>query len=510
MPPPSPSQQSQSHLGFASGRPPPPPSFGTGRELPSLGSGSRPSSGFSISSILGGDPPASQPPHSQPHHSPPITTQSPGVSSIQPSSPRRSHSSSFGAFGQWRRPQTPERGAVSAGVRSQESSQATVASFGPSRHSPEYPRANVPYGQYPPPPPISRPAQSSPEDISRQATDRGPPRPSSQPLGYAPPLREDPYAPHPQPSYRPPNGSAHDQRHAREEPRPPISAYEDRNSSPSASRDRSITSQPLGHSGYSPPQELHRRNVNRDYLMEDRQREPSPLRREDSLTGYRGYRELLREPGQGEPPRSHPSSTDPFRTQSEPQQATDILEGQQNRQLHAHPPERSFSGEYPRSSPYDLPRASGEEMQRSRSFLGITDPSRRGRASPLPQAVQGAQPQLTGPGGDPSIKREFGAIFQGLGSGLGGHIPGNSTPSRQSPMPQRASMTDDVAPIVLSDNDGAMSRTGSRGAKKSKRVKDEADSRMDLDSNDGRNTPGSRSAKRTKLSHHHHLPHTHP
>lgn len=249
---------------------------------------------------------------------------------------------------------------------------------------------------------------------------------------------------------------------------------------------------------------------NESDLRDDRLSDDSPVRREDPLASLRGYREVLREPGQGEPPRSHPSINDPFRRQSDPQQPINALEGLQNRQLHSHPPERSYSGEYPRSSLYDQARAPGEEMQRSRSFLGITDPSRRGRASPLPQAVQGAQPQLTGPGGDPSIKREFGAIFQGLGSGLGGHIPGSSTPSRQSPMPQRMSATDDIAPIVLSDNDGTMSRTGSRGPRKNKRVKDELDGRMDIDGIDGRNTPSSRGAKRTKISHHHHLPHTHP
>lgn len=85
-------------------------------------------------------------------------------------------------------------------------------------------------------------------------------------------------------------------------------------------------------------------------------------------------------------------------------------------------------------------------------------------------------------------------------------MAGSSTPSRQSPMPRRISATDDIVPIMLSDNDGTMSRTGSRGPKKTKRVKDELDGRMDLDGADGRNTPGLKGAKRTKISHHHHLP----
>jgi hypothetical protein len=253
---------------------------------------------------------------------------------------------------------------------------------------------------------------------------------------------------------------------------------------------------------------LHRTSLGRDYLRDGRPREGSPLRRDDFLTTFRpNHRDLLREPG--EPPRSHPPATDPFRRQSEPQQPPNSVEGAHGRPLHSHPPERSYSGEYPRSSLYDQPRAHGEEMQRSRSFLGIIDSNKRGRASPFPQAVQGAQAQFTGPGGDPSIKREFGAIFQGLGSGLGGHLPGSSTPSRQSPMPQRMSTADDTGLIVLSDNDGTMSRTGSRGPKRNKRIKDE-DAKMEIDVHDGRTTPGARGAKRSKLSHHHHLPHTHP
>jgi len=505
MPPPSPSQQNQPPHGYAANRGPPPPSFTTGRELPGLGSAPRSSTSFSISSILGAEPAASQPPYSQSHHSPPVTTQSPSVSSMHPPSPRRGHSQSFSS--QWRRPQTPDRSTISAGMRIPESlvHSASTSSmpFSQSKASPEYSRANAVYsqGQYPAAPPqVPRPSQASSDDPGRPANDRAPPRPSSQPAGYAPRPREDASA---LPAHHASNGSApHDQRPPRDEPRPPVSsAYDDRNPSPSASRDRPVTVQPLAHSAYSPPQDLHRASLGRDYLRDDRPREGSPLRRDDTLAAYRpSHRDLLREPG--EPPRSHPPGADPFRQQSEPQQHPNTIEGAHNRPPHSHPPERSYSGEYPRASLYDQPRASGEEMQRSRSFLGIMDPSKRGRASPLPQAVQGAQAQLTGPAGDPSIKREFGAIFQGLGSGLGGHLPGSSTPSRQSPMPQRMSATDDTGPIVLSDNDATVSRTGSRGPKRNKRIKDE-DARMEIDGHDGR-------AKRTKLSHHHHLPHTHP
>ncbi|KAI7217110.1 hypothetical protein KC333_g4427 [Hortaea werneckii] len=67
------------------------------------------------------------------------------------------------------------------------------------------------------------------------------------------------------------------------------------------------------------------------------------------------------------------------------------------------------------------------------------DIGKKGRNSPLPQAVQGAQPRHVGPGGgNPGIKMEFGRMFSGIGSGVGSTTPnagqnGTTTPSRMSP-----------------------------------------------------------------------------
>ena len=121
----------------------------------------------------------------------------------------------------------------------------------------------------------------------------------------------------------------------------------------------------------------------------------------------------------------------------------------------------------------------------------------------MPQAVQGAQMQPTGAGSDPNIKSEFGRIFQGLGSGLGGSM----TPSRGSPMPQRHPSNADGEAIVLSDGEG-MPRSGSV-SKRHKRVKEEeGGGRYD---DDGRGTPLARGGKRIKPGHHHHLhQHNHP
>ncbi|KAF2404959.1 Rxt3-domain-containing protein [Trichodelitschia bisporula] len=264
-----------------------------------------------------------------------------------------------------------------------------------------------------------------------------------------------------------------------------------------------------------------------------------------------------------EAPRSHPQGMDPFRRSIEQHPPTGVsqehrarshrtpdrmamaynqhLEQQQQQQQHqSQPPQQQphhqpqerrndetpASGhpnfhatdlrrttsyeQHPRQSHPPHPHRSGEEMQRSRSFLSLMESHKRGRASPLPQAVQGAQAQSIGPNADPSIKSEFGRIFQGLGSGLGGHIPGVSTPSRQSPMPQRLSTGGlaDGETVMLSDNDGRMVRMGSaRGmgaaAKtlKSRRVKDED---VRGEGEDGRRTPIGRGSKRAKTTHHHH------
>ena len=108
-------------------------------------------------------------------------------------------------------------------------------------------------------------------------------------------------------------------------------------------------------------------------------------------------------------------------------------------------------------------------MVQSRSWLGVSSEQqhKRGRASPLPQAVKGAQVQMVGPGSDPNIKSEFGRLFQGLGSGLGG--PGHLTPSRQSPVPQRIRDSVDA-------ESASMVRGGSKGSKAgNRRIRDEAD-----------------------------------
>ena len=162
---------------------------------------------------------------------------------------------------------------------------------------------------------------------------------------------------------------------------------------------------------------------------------------------------------------------------------------------------------------FDQARRPGEELHTAKLFLGLGPEANRraGRASPLPQAVQGAQPQPASVGKDPSIKSEFGRMFSGLGSGLGG--PGTSTPSRQSPHPQS-----DTGQGSAEAVDARLQRVSSRNSRRPKRNKDE-DGAHDSENTDGRGTPsgpGGRGSKRSKQNatsqtyhHYHHLLHQH-
>ncbi|KXJ87050.1 histone deacetylation protein Rxt3-domain-containing protein [Microdochium bolleyi] len=141
-----------------------------------------------------------------------------------------------------------------------------------------------------------------------------------------------------------------------------------------------------------------------------------------------------------------------------------------------------------------------------RGLLHIHEINRKGRLSPLPQAVQGAQPQLQGPGGEPGIKSEFGRMFSGIGSGVRG-IGGSS------PIPTGAQLSfsnhsgigrrDD---IDMAHNMDADTPAKPPGKGKRRKAKDD-DGKGDDDSN-GRSTPLGR-AKRPKTHTHHHHHHSH-
>lgn len=152
-----------------------------------------------------------------------------------------------------------------------------------------------------------------------------------------------------------------------------------------------------------------------------------------------------------------------------------------------------------------------------RSLLGRISPelNRKGRNSPLPQAVQGAQPRHVGPGGDnPGIKMEFGRMFSGLGSGVGSTTPnagqsvnGATTPSRLSPA--RHLEEGDLVRTAVSNIEDGKTSTRAKGAKRNgRRSRDEE--KFDVED---RATPdvlrGSKRTKTTHAAHHHHHLHSH-
>lgn len=151
-----------------------------------------------------------------------------------------------------------------------------------------------------------------------------------------------------------------------------------------------------------------------------------------------------------------------------------------------------------------------------RSLLGISpELNRKGRNSPLPQAVQGAQPRHVGPGGDnPGIKMEFGRMFSGLGSGVGSNTPtagqsvkGSPTPSRLSPM--RQTDDSDLVRATVAGIEGDRYTMKAKGGRKNDRRSGDEE-KLEFDETA---TPdpqrGSKRAKSNHLTHHHHH-HMHP
>ena len=146
-----------------------------------------------------------------------------------------------------------------------------------------------------------------------------------------------------------------------------------------------------------------------------------------------------------------------------------------------------------------------EDLNNHRHSLAIMlDNGKRGRVSPLPQAVQGAQsrPSMT-PSRDPGIKNEFSKMFAGIGSGVTGvGGSGASTPFPPSP---RQSVEQEQRPFGP-PNDGAKiieSRDGSQMGKRRSRVKDD-----EVDKDDGRLmsiSADGKVIKRAKHNHRHHV-----
>jgi hypothetical protein len=525
MPPPSSPTQQHLHASQTQ-RQPYPPNFGANRELPGLGQAMRPGSSMSISSIIGrgGDPGApSQTTHSQ--SSPPTNAIQPNSQSMQPPSPRRGlPSGQRSDFAPFRRQPSPERSLYGSNVPARPSDAHSFSAGSPptrsySNHgSPELGRQSLPpttQSYKPMDFPGQRPYAQG--DASRQPSGSVPPRPNSQPMGPLASAEQEGRSMYNalggrRSAFGPPEerrrtlGESH-------QTRPNAAELLAGFGQVASERERPVTVHPVTQSIFSPPRE-HRTiagpaeaphghwqqsgpsEAARESTQDARPEEPSPLHRaygpypSPTLGAHRygaqSHEEMLRRSVDQlghrvveqyhAPPTSDPSSLERHRTE---------------------PLARSLSSNG--RSLYDQPPRMGEAMQHSKSHIGFgLEASRRtGRASPLPQAVQGAQAQPLSIGKDPGIKSEFGRMFSGLGSGLG-----STTPSRGSPLPHngQGSFSHEL------DTGDMMRRVNSQQGRKPKRVKDE-DGIFDVDSVDGRGTPsGVRGAKRNK-HHHHHVPH---
>lgn len=152
-------------------------------------------------------------------------------------------------------------------------------------------------------------------------------------------------------------------------------------------------------------------------------------------------------------------------------------------------------------------RKGSDELLHHRNLLTVgVDGKRGGRASPLPQAVQGAQAPYIGPAGEPAIKNELGRVFSGIGSGVGGVTAatggsGPSTPLGTSPF-KRDSLTGRSMNGEGMDEASKLARPSSAAGRRSRKSRDEE--QMEIEANDARGLLSARNARRSRHSHHHH------
>ena len=127
----------------------------------------------------------------------------------------------------------------------------------------------------------------------------------------------------------------------------------------------------------------------------------------------------------------------------------------------------------------------GSDEFSHRAILGLANESRRGRYSPVPQAVQGAQAQTPTP--DTGVKAEQGRVFAGLGGGLGSGP--TSTPVGLSSSPFK-----EGAVRLSEENLMKMSRSTSGMGKRSRKF--DQDIRAESEAGDGK-----KGRKRSKYAH---------
>lgn len=208
----------------------------------------------------------------------------------------------------------------------------------------------------------------------------------------------------------------------------------------------------------------------------------------------------------------HGSALGPSNSQSQPMEPVDSRQGQ----THAgnqQPIVLSADSRGATDNTDQPARPEEENLQSHRGSLALLfDNNRRGRASPLPQAVQGAQARLSGPASDPGIKSEFARMFIGIGSGVGTGKIGSGASSPFPPSPTRHLDTERRTPLSGRGDLGELTKTqaGSRGGKRGRKTKEE-DPKQEKENDKSEITvglPSTRGVKRSRPHHHHH-PHPH-
>ncbi|KAJ5223857.1 hypothetical protein N7468_008399 [Penicillium chermesinum] len=161
-------------------------------------------------------------------------------------------------------------------------------------------------------------------------------------------------------------------------------------------------------------------------------------------------------------------------------------------------------------------RKGSDELLQHRNLLNVGFNGKRGgRASPLPQAVQGAQAPFINPSGEPGIKNELGRVFSGIGSGVGGvggmatgsTGSGPSTPMISSPFKRDSGTGRSVNGEI---DDTKISRPPSaNGARRSRKSRDEDQMELEAAGLSGRGRRPRHAHQHHSHHHHHHHHHRH-
>ncbi|KAI9706397.1 MAG: hypothetical protein M1836_003402 [Candelina mexicana] len=559
--------------------PPPPPPFSSARDLPGLSSINRPGSSMSISSMLdsGSEPQSreSATPSSQ-YPPPPLPT-----SQSMPAPSASQNTSALGGIGYspYRRQQTPER-IKDTNLRGPNESRANFAGspsgaiVGIGATSPERPRAgplppyNRPYNSYasitkgPQPAAAAQFSTDGAHGLARHAMgDALPPRPNSQPSGPTA-LQNGRDEAEERVFFRGSNidGQSRQQatdvnfsqRHAShvsdQEATGGTRGQSDQSARTDDSTQRAIVSQ----SNQGTPFARHQPMLDQkdmevggrgyplwgvptsQHALSDRQKQThaKTVTSRAFGSGFRSYSNMSQSPFVSANPfngKSELRQVDPPYNRSphmaQDQQSSPLpLDGiaalDRQRQTYSQTPTPSAGVCQTGSNlVHDQQQKGSEDLSQPRNLLSVGSDNNRkgGRISPLPQAVQGAQAQMSGPGGEPGIKSEFGRMFSGIGSGVGSatSIAGPINSGTQTPFSQSPSNRDVERNIPSGaggeTGDSKVSRASSKGRKRGRKVKND-DNKVESESGDGRGTPSlvsARGARKSKHSHSHHHHHQH-